>query len=55
VHFPWRPGVRTFNDASSYWSASAPYAGVKVPNTGTRIRVTDERASRGVMRVDVNP
>ncbi|MGH3500275.1 MAG: M6 family metalloprotease domain-containing protein, partial [Nocardioidaceae bacterium] len=42
---------RTFNDHKKYWYASKPDAGVKVPGTGTKIKVLRERGTSVVLRV----
>lgn len=42
---------RTFNDRRKYWYASKPDAGVKVPDTGTRIRVRREPGTSVRLRV----
>lgn len=42
---------RTFNDRRKYWYANKPDAGVKVPDTGTKIRVLRERGTSVKLRV----
>jgi immune inhibitor A len=66
VTVPSRPGVSTFDDSKSYWvsgdSGDAPgtsryqseWNSVKVPNTGTTIRVTSVTPG-GFMQVQVTP
>jgi immune inhibitor A len=63
---PSRPGVSTFDDSQSYWVSGDPgdapgttryqseWNSVKVPNTGTSIRVTSVTPG-GFMQVQVTP
>ncbi len=63
---PSRPGVSTFDDSKSYWVAGDPgdapgntryqaeWNSVKVPNTGTTMRVTSVTPG-GFMQVQVTP
>jgi immune inhibitor A len=66
---PSRPGVSTFDDSQSYWVAGDPgdalctptgcryqseWNSVKVPNTGTSMRVTSVTPG-GFMQVQVTP
>jgi immune inhibitor A len=52
---PSLPAVRVFNDLSTYWFPEAPYAGVKVPATGTSIEIISESAHGTFMHVRVRP
>ena len=66
VTIPSRPGVSTFDDSKSYWVAGDPgdapgntryqaeWNSVKVPNTGTTMRVTSVTPG-GFMQVHVTP
>ena len=66
VTVPSRPGVSTFDDSQSYWVAGDPgdapangryqaeWNSVKVPNTGTSMRVTSVTPG-GFMQVQVTP
>jgi immune inhibitor A len=66
VTIPSRPGVSTFDDSQSYWVAGDPgdapangryqaeWNSVKVPNTGTSMRVTSVTPG-GFMQVQVAP
>jgi immune inhibitor A len=66
VTVPSRPGVSTFDDSQSYWVAGDPgdapgntryqaeWNSVKVPKTGTSIRVTSVTPG-GFMQVQVTP
>jgi immune inhibitor A len=66
VTVPSRPGVATFDDSKSYWVAGDPgdapangryqaeWNSVKVPNTGTTMRVTSVTPG-GFMQVQVKP
>jgi len=66
VTVPSRPGVSTFDDSQSYWVASDPgdapangryqasWNSVKVPNTGTSMRLTSVTPG-GFMQVQVTP
>ena len=63
---PVAPGVSTFDDSNSYWVATIPamhrrtavtrpsWNSVKVPNTGTSIRITSVTPG-GFMQVQVTP
>jgi immune inhibitor A len=63
---PSRPGVSVFNDQNSYWVASDPgdapgngryqasWNSVKVPNTGTQIRIKSLTPG-GFMQIEVQP
>jgi immune inhibitor A len=53
--FPSQPAVPVFNDLNTYWFASASYAGVKVPATGTALEVVSTSAQDGFMQVHVRP
>ncbi|MBX6342934.1 MAG: immune inhibitor A, partial [Thermomicrobiaceae bacterium] len=55
VTYPSQPGVRAFNDLNSYWFASKPDAGVKVPKTGTVIEVINVNTQGSFMEVSVRP
>jgi immune inhibitor A len=48
------PAVPVFDDTQSYWDAANPTASVKVPNTGTTIRVVGTSAKGSFMQVLVN-
>ena len=66
VTVPSRPGVSTFDDSQSYWVAGDPgdapangryqaeWNSVKVPNTGTTMRITSVTPG-GFMQVQVTP
>ena len=66
VSVPSRPGVSTFDDSQSYWVAGDPgdapangryqaeWNSVKVPNTGTTMRITSVTPG-GFMQVQVTP
>jgi immune inhibitor A len=66
VTVPSRPGVSTFDDSQSYWVSGDPgdapnnaryqaeWNSVKVPNTGTTMRVTSVTPG-GFMQVQVTP
>lgn len=43
--------VRMFNDHRRYWYPSKPDAGVKVPSTGTHVKVQRERGTSVVLKV----
>lgn len=51
--FSSQPAVRVFDDARQYWFAERADAGVKVPNTGTRITVVSYNPQTNVMRLHV--
>jgi immune inhibitor A len=53
--FPSLPADRSFDDRDQYWYASDPDAGVKVPNTGTIIRVKSSSAEGAFMNVRIRP
>ena len=53
--FPSRWAVDTFDDRNTYWYASDPDAGVKVPNTGTTIAVESQSNNGSFMQVEVSP
>ncbi|MRI89252.1 M6 family metalloprotease domain-containing protein [Aggregicoccus sp. 17bor-14] len=53
--FPSLPAVPTFDDRQDYWFPSAPYAGTKVPRTGTVIEVINTSAQGSFMQVRVRP
>ncbi len=53
--FPSQPAVPVFNDLNPHWFTGAPYAGVKVPATGTAIEVVSTSAQDGFMQVHVRP
>ncbi|CAM3905141.1 M6 family metalloprotease domain-containing protein [Corallococcus sp. ZKHCc1 1396] len=53
--YPSQPAVPVFNDLNEFWSATQPYAGVKVPKTGTIIEVLSENKAGTVMQVQVRP
>ncbi|MFF2655362.1 immune inhibitor A domain-containing protein [Streptomyces sp. NPDC058045] len=49
-----QPGVRTFDDHNGvYWYASNPTGSVKVPDTGTEIKIIKEPKSGDTMTVEV--
>ncbi|MCY1047682.1 immune inhibitor A [Corallococcus sp. bb12-1] len=50
-----QPAVPVFNDLNTFWYATQPYAGVKVPPTGTIIEVLSENKAGTVMQVQVRP
>ncbi|MEU8589782.1 immune inhibitor A domain-containing protein [Streptomyces sp. NPDC048664] len=51
-----RPGVPVFDDhRGTYYSTETPYAGVKVPDTHTRIRLTHQTRDGSVLTVAVTP
>ena len=52
---PSQPAVSVFDDSQSYWSPQTPFAGVKVPNTGTTIRVKSVAAQGSLMQIEVAP
>ena len=52
---PSQPAVPVFDDSQSYWSPSTPFAGVKVPNTGTTVRVKSVSAQGAMMQIEVAP
>jgi immune inhibitor A len=49
-----QPAVPLFNDATQYWNPATPVAGVRNPQTGTRIRVKSISAQGSFMQVQVN-
>lgn len=49
-----KPAVPVFDDRRTYWYASKPDAGVKVPNTGTRIEVLSQTPDGRLMDVRVS-
>ena len=51
---PSLPGVSIFNDANTYWDPATPAAGVKVPQTGTTIRIKSVSAHGSFMQIGVN-
>jgi immune inhibitor A len=53
--YPSRPAVPVFNDLKPHWFPEAPYAGVKLPATGTVIEVLSTYWWDGFMRVRVRP
>ncbi|HEX8437671.1 immune inhibitor A domain-containing protein [Archangium sp.] len=53
--YPSQPAVPAFDDTKPHWFANAPYAGVKVPATGTAIEVVSTSAQDGFMQVLVRP
>jgi immune inhibitor A len=52
---PSLPGVSTFNDLTAFWDPTTPLANVKVPKTGTRIRIKSVSAIDSFMQVQVLP
>jgi immune inhibitor A len=52
---PSQAAVSVFDDSKSYWSPQTPFAGVKVPNTGTTIRVKSVAAQGSLMQIEVAP
>ena len=52
---PSQPAVPVFDDTKSYWSPDTPFAGVKVPNTGTTVRVKSVSAQGAFMQIEVAP
>jgi immune inhibitor A len=53
--FPSLPAVPVFDDRNEFWFPSAPFAGVKVPKTGTLIEVINTSAQGNFMQVQVRP
>ncbi|ATB35444.1 hypothetical protein CYFUS_000857 [Cystobacter fuscus] len=53
--YPSQPAVRVFNDLNTFWYPEQPYAGVKVPPTGTLIEVLSEKDEATVLHVRVRP
>jgi immune inhibitor A len=53
--YPSLPGISVFDDLNDYWSPLAPLAGVKVPKTGTSIRIVNTNAQGNFMQVLVKP
>ena len=49
------PGVREFNDLSSYYDMKNPYGSVLTPKTGTKIRIMGVSSSGRFMQVTVSP
>ena len=49
-----KPAVPVFDDTKPYWYESKPDAGVKVPNTGTRIQVLSQTPNGLLMNVEVS-
>ncbi len=49
------PPVAVFDDNKQYWNPLTPTAGVKNPDTNTRIIVKDMNNNTGVMTVEVRP
>ena len=52
---PSQPAVPVFDDSKSYWSPQTPFARVKVPNTGTTVRVKSVSAQGAMMQIEVGP
>jgi len=50
---PSQPGVREFNDLTSYWTAANPYGSVRLPRVGVKIRIDGVSASGQFMQVTV--
>lgn len=50
-----QPAVSVFDDRNSYWSPLTPYASVKVPTTGTSVRVKSVSAQGALMQIEVAP
>ncbi|MDX2974735.1 immune inhibitor A domain-containing protein, partial [Kribbella solani] len=51
-----RPGVPVFDDGrSSYYDASTPFAGVKITDTNTSIKIVSEPLSGRTVTVKVGP
>ena len=50
-----QPAVPVFDDSKSYWSPQTPFASVKVPNTGTTVRVKSVSAQGAMMQIEVGP
>jgi immune inhibitor A len=51
---PSTPGVPSFNDLTSYWSAAVPSSSVIIPQTGTSLRVISTSAQDSFMHIQVN-
>ena len=49
------PGVRTFNDLTTYYDMKNPYGSVLLPKTGTRIRIDGVSSSGRYLQVTVSP
>ena len=47
--------MSTFNDLTAFWDPSTPLANVKVPKTGTMIRIKSVSAQNSFMQVQVLP
>mgnify|MGYP003292281652 CR=1 FL=1 len=52
---PSQPAVPVFDDTQSYWSPHTPFSGVKVPNTGTTVRVKSVSVQGALMQIEVAP
>ena len=46
--------VPLFDDSGKYWFAQTPEAGVKVPDNGVQIKVTDQRGTSMDIHVTQN-
>lgn len=53
--YPSQRGVSLFDDRLQHWRETTPLAGVKNPNTGTKIEITDVSRDGAVMEVEVRP
>ena len=53
--YPSLPTVSTFDDGETYWHASDPDAGVKVPDTGATIEVKGQSGGGAFVQVQVSP
>jgi immune inhibitor A len=51
---PSQPGVREFNDLTSYWTAANPYGSVKTAKAGVKIRIDGVSASGQFMQITVS-
>ncbi|RJS18769.1 peptidase M6 [Corallococcus sp. H22C18031201] len=54
-NYPSMPAEPIFNDLNTFWYPEQPYAGVKVPHTGTIIEVVKEKPAADLMKVRVYP
>ncbi|HEX5641199.1 MAG TPA: immune inhibitor A domain-containing protein [Thermoleophilia bacterium] len=49
------PAVRTFNDLTTYYDMKNPYGSVKLPKTGTKIRIDGVSSSGRYLQITVSP